>query len=100
MPEGRWQQAEWPGVRDSTVLLVGYGGIGTELERRLSGFETTIVRCANHSRSDPLVHATDELPRLLPTAAGVVVGVPLTDATAQRIVADFLSARPPGAVGG
>lgn len=98
MPEGRWQQAEWPGLRDSTVLLVGYGGIGTELERRLSGFETTIVRCANHSRADPLVHATDELPRLLPAADVVVVGVPLTDDTEHMIDDDFLSAMRPGAL--
>lgn len=98
MPEGRWYQQEHPSLRDSTVLLVGYGGIGKALEQRLAGFETTVVRCARTARSEPPVHSTDELPILLAQADVVVVAVPLGAETYQLIDDDFLAAMKPGAL--
>lgn len=98
MPEGRWEKGEQPGLRDKTVLIIGYGGIGQAVEQRLSGFETHIVRCAMHARADPKVHGTDALNRLLPDADVAVLAVPLTDATTRMVDDEFLEAMKPGAL--
>ena len=43
---GRWSPAFARSLAGQTVLIVGYGSIGQAVERRLSGFDTTIVRVA------------------------------------------------------
>ena len=65
------------------MLLLGYGGVGRAIEARLAPFEVELVRVATRARDDAAgrIHGIDELPRLLPTAEIVIVGVPLTDAT-------------------
>lgn len=100
MQTGAWGWSESQGLRDATVLLVGYGGIGMALERRLAGFETTIVRCASRARLEDTgyVHSIDELERLLPDSDIVVVAVPLSAATERMIDSDFLGAMKPGAL--
>jgi len=60
------------------VLMVGYGGIGKEIERMLSPFNVEMVRVARSARSDPKVHAVSELDTLLPWAQVVVLILPLT----------------------
>jgi phosphoglycerate dehydrogenase-like enzyme len=60
------------------VLMVGYGGIGKEIERMLSPFEVEMVRVARSARTDPKVHAVSELDSLLPWAEVVVLILPST----------------------
>lgn len=81
-------------------MLLGYGGIGTEIEKRLDGFGAELVRVAGHRREDECgaIHGTDELADLLPTVDVVMVAVPLSDATTGLIGDDFLSALPDDAV--
>ncbi len=64
-----------------TVLIVGYGSIGTAIEARLQAFSVNIVRIARTARQQPEVHAISDLHRLLPKADVVVLVVPLTDET-------------------
>ena len=40
-----------------TVLLVGYGSIGKEIERMLEPFHVDLIRVARTAREDPKVHA-------------------------------------------
>jgi phosphoglycerate dehydrogenase-like enzyme len=61
-----------------TVLLVGYGEIGKEIERMLAPFAVEIVRVARTARSQPEVHAAGELESLLPRADIVVLILPST----------------------
>lgn len=61
-----------------TVLLVGYGAIGKEIERKLSAFDVKLLRVARTARTAPEVHAVSELNRLLPHAEIVVLILPLT----------------------
>lgn len=61
-----------------TVLLVGYGAIGKEIERMLAPFDVTMLRVARSARTEPLVHAVSELDTLLPKADVVVLILPLT----------------------
>jgi phosphoglycerate dehydrogenase-like enzyme len=91
-----WSGGVRPSLADSTVLILGYGSIGEALERRLAGFEVTIVRVASRARAG--VHGVDELPALLPGADIVVLLVPLTDATRGMVDAEFLGRMPDGAL--
>ncbi|GAA2816986.1 2-hydroxyacid dehydrogenase [Nonomuraea rubra] len=93
---GEWTYHHTGVLADSTVLIVGYGSIGTALERRLDGFEVEIVRVARSARDG--VHAMDELPALLPEADVVVLLVPATAATAGMVDAAFLARMKDGAV--
>ncbi len=94
--EGRWVPAEHLSLADRTVLVVGYGSIGEALERRLEGFETSVLRVARRAR--PGVASLDELPTLLPRADIVVLLVPMTDATRGMVDAAFLARMRDGAL--
>jgi phosphoglycerate dehydrogenase-like enzyme len=92
----------WPALADKRVLILGYGGIGAAIARRLSGFEVTLTAVASRARPGdelvPLVHGVDELPSLLPEHDVVIVVVPLSDATAGLVDRDFLASMPDGAL--
>jgi phosphoglycerate dehydrogenase-like enzyme len=61
-----------------TVLLVGYGAIGKEIERMLEPFHVELVRIARTARANPPVHAVAELDSLLPQAEVVILILPST----------------------
>jgi phosphoglycerate dehydrogenase-like enzyme len=61
-----------------TVMLVGYGAIGKEIERMLAPFDVEILRVARNARTEPNVHAVSELDSLLPKADVVVLILPAT----------------------
>lgn len=61
------------------VLLVGYGSIGKEIERFLAPFHVELLRVARRARTEPLVHAVNELESLLPEAEIIILILPLTD---------------------
>jgi len=89
-------------LADKKVLILGYGGIGVAIARRLSGFEATITAVASRARAgDELVssvHAVDELPSLLPDQDVVIVIVPLSEATQGLVGRDFLASMRPGSL--
>ena len=94
--QAQWRHARHDALADRTVLIVGYGGIGAAVDRRLDGFETTVVRVASRARDG--VHAVDELPSLLPAADVVVLAAPLTEQTRGLVDAGFLSRMRDGAL--
>jgi phosphoglycerate dehydrogenase-like enzyme len=61
------------------VLLVGYGGIGQEIERMLAPFHVQLVRVARSSRTEPMVHAVSELDELIPAADIIILILPLNN---------------------
>ncbi len=61
-----------------TVLLVGYGAIGKEIERMLAPFHLELLRVARTARTEPCVHAVTELDSLLPQAEVVILILPYT----------------------
>jgi phosphoglycerate dehydrogenase-like enzyme len=61
-----------------TVMLVGYGSIGKEIERMLAPFHVALIRVARSARTDPSVHAVSELDKLLPRAQVVILILPAT----------------------
>jgi len=72
-------------LRGKRVLLVGYGDIGKEIERLLAPFNVDLVRVAKSARTEPLVHAVDELDSLLPTAEIVILILPASAETRNMI---------------
>jgi phosphoglycerate dehydrogenase-like enzyme len=93
---GEWRHGRHDSLADRTVLILGYGGIGAAIERRLAGFETTVLRVARRARDD--VHPVEQLPDLLPRADVVVVCVPLNDETRGLVDAGFLERMRDGAL--
>jgi len=64
-----------------TVLLVGYGSIGREIERILAPFHVDVLRVARSARTETRVHAVSELDNLLPRAEVIILILPSTDET-------------------
>jgi phosphoglycerate dehydrogenase-like enzyme len=97
---GQWNRGFTASLIDRRIMLLGTGGIGRELEKRLDGFGAELVRVASTARQDErgTVHGQDELPDLLPTVDAVLLAVPLTDSTTGLVDDDFLAALPDGAV--
>jgi len=91
-----------PSLADRKVLILGYGGIGVAIARRLSGFEVSVTAVASRARGgDDLVasvHGVDELPALLPEHDVVIVIVPLSEATTGLVDREFLASMPDGSL--
>lgn len=62
-----------------TVMLVGHGSIGKDIERMLEPFHVQIIRVALSARAEPRVHPVAELDNFLPLADVIVLILPLTD---------------------
>lgn len=68
-----------------TLLLVGYGSIGKDIERLLAPYSLEVLRVARTVRDNPRVHAIGELDRLIPRAHVIVLIVPSTPDTYRLI---------------
>lgn len=86
---GRWDYGPTDALAGKTVLFVGAGSICGALERRLAGFEVSVLRAARRAREG--VVAMADVPDLLPQADVVVLLVPLTRATRGLVDAKFLA---------
>ncbi len=97
---GQWNRRFTASLIDRRLMILGYGGIGQEIEKRLDGFGAEIVRVANRRREDDrgTIHGRDELADLLPTVDAVLIAVPLSDETTLLVDDAFLAALPDGAV--
>lgn len=98
---GQWRPGFRPALADKSVLIVGYGAIGSAIEDRLVPFECErVVRVARSARATERgpVHPIDELPRLLPDADVVVLCTPLTEATRGLVGEGFLGHMKDGAL--
>ncbi|MGP3928154.1 2-hydroxyacid dehydrogenase [Streptomyces sp. 8N616] len=96
-----WRQGFYPALADKSVLIVGYGAIGSAIEDRLAPFECArVARVARAARTTPRgpVHPLADLPALLPDADVVILSTPLTEATRGLAGADFLSRMKDGAL--
>ena len=93
---GTWDLEQGEDLEDKRVLIVGAGDLGEQTAKRLTGFGAVPVMVAHSARDG--VHATDELPDLLPDADVVVLTVPLTPQTEGLVDAEFLARMPDGAL--
>lgn len=96
-----WLSGFYPALADKSVLIVGYGSIGSAIEDRLAPFECArVARVARSARTTARgpVHTLDDLPALLPEADIVILSTPLNPSTQGLVGADFLAAMPDGAL--
>lgn len=100
MLEQKWNHTRRSSLEDRRVLLVGVGGIGREISKRLEPFGVELTRVASRGRTDAqgTVHGTDELPSLLGKAEVVILITPLSASTHHLVDAEFLAALPDGAL--
>ncbi|MFI6448559.1 2-hydroxyacid dehydrogenase [Kitasatospora sp. NPDC050543] len=91
---GAWGAGSRPSLADRTVLILGYGSIGSAVEDRLLPFECEVLRVARRARTAPRgpVHDFARLADLLPGADVVVLTLPLTEQTRGLVDARFLAA--------
>lgn len=84
-----WAHGTYDALADKRVVIVGYGGVGQAVERRLAAFEVAIDRVARTARDgvNPLV----DLPELLPGADVVVLTLPLNGETRGLVDREFLA---------
>ena len=97
---GAWAHERYPGLAMQRVLVLGAGGVGNEVARRLVPFDVDVVRVARTARTDDLgpVHGWDEVDALLPAADVVVLAVPLDDTTRGLVDDAFLGRMAPDAL--
>ncbi|WP_022881487.1 NAD(P)-dependent oxidoreductase [Gryllotalpicola ginsengisoli] len=97
-PSPPWDQRFTPGLEGATVMIVGAGGVGAELDRMLRALGLQTIRVARTARrdADGDVHPTSALRELAALADIVVLAVPLDATTRHLVDAAFLAACRPG----
>ncbi|GAA1861293.1 2-hydroxyacid dehydrogenase [Paeniglutamicibacter psychrophenolicus] len=96
----RWNPTRWPGLADRKVAIVGVGGIGEEIRKRLDPFEVVLSRFGTRARTDEhgeilavgnlLDHAKD--------IEVLILIVPHNAGTHHLVDAELLAALPDDAV--
>lgn len=94
---GRWLMGQ---VSEQTVLVLGLGGIGSEVARLLSALGATVIgtsrRPVEVAGVSRVIHP-DEIVDVAPTIDAVVTTLPGTAATTGLLGAEFFAALGPGA---
>lgn len=95
---GEWDPVFAESLADRRVLLIGFGGVGTAIARRLTPFETEVTAVARTARAETVdglgtvaVRGMDELPALLPDAEIVVLSLPGGDSTRHLFGAELMA---------
>jgi phosphoglycerate dehydrogenase-like enzyme len=95
-PERMWQ------LRDRTLLVVGLGGIGTDVAAKAHAFGMHVIASRNSRRAAPdfvdYVGLADELPALIGKADVVVMTAPLTPETTHLFDAVMFGRMKKGAI--
>lgn len=102
---GEWAPVFTESLADRRVLLVGFGGVGTAIARRLAPFEVELTAVARTARTEQIdgigevsVHGMDDLDALLPGAEIVVLSLPASDETQHLFDAARIARMTPGAL--
>jgi phosphoglycerate dehydrogenase-like enzyme len=91
--ERRWHIHDWREVSGSTWLIVGLGGIGSEVAHRARAFGVQVIGSRRHpSPSDPTERTVtpDQLDQVIGLADVVVLAAPATPETENLVDAGFL----------
>jgi len=89
-------------LQGKTMLVVGLGGIGTEIAERAAGFGMRVIATRRSDAPGPVfverVGRSEDLLAMLPEADVVAIAVPLTAATERMFGATAFAAMKPGAI--
>ena len=106
MPDGSWLRRSGPAenmqtIGGKTMLVVGLGGIGTEVARRAAALDMRVVGTRRSSHEGPefveYVGLSDEMHELAATADFIVNALPLTPETTGIFDKEFFDASKKGA---
>jgi phosphoglycerate dehydrogenase-like enzyme len=101
VPGREWAVHDWREVGGTTWLIIGLGGIGSEVAVRARAFGATVIGCRRTPSPDDPTDRTvtpDQLAGEVGGADVVVLAAPATPATADLVDAGFLAAMRPGSV--
>ena len=101
VPERSWAIHDWREVAGTTWLIVGLGGIGTEVALRARAFGARVIGCRRSPSPDDPTDETvtpDRLVDVVGEADVIVLCAPATPATADLVDASFLARLRPGCV--
>ncbi|GDX32615.1 dehydrogenase [Actinomycetes bacterium] len=96
MESGAWVHETRPSLADRQVLILGAGGVGQAVRRRIEPFEATVTMIGRTGR--PGVLAIADLDSILPSADVVVLAVPLDASTRGLVDSKFLALMKTGAL--
>ncbi len=104
--QARWPRDDGPtratALHGETMLVVGIGGIGTEIARRANAFGMRVIATRRTDTPAPAfvqrVGRPDDLLNMLPEADVVAICVPLTPETERLFNAKALAAMKPTAI--
>ncbi|WP_404290718.1 2-hydroxyacid dehydrogenase [Glutamicibacter arilaitensis] len=98
--KGLWNPKQWTGLADRTVGLVGVGGIGEEIRKRLEPFEVNLLRFGSRARTDEhgQIFSIDQLAEHASDIEVLILIVPLNDSTHHLVDAHLLAKLPDGAL--
>ena len=89
------------GLTGKTLLVVGLGGIGTDIAKRAYAFDMRVIATRNTGREGPdyvsYVGTADELPKLIGEADFVINVTPLTPATTGMFNREIFARMKPSA---
>lgn len=100
---GHWDSGNHfvPGLADREVFIVGYGGVGTEIVRRLEPFGPRISVFASRRQiaaDGREVYSVADLIEALPLAEVIILALPLTGQTRGLVNRQFLARMTDGAL--
>jgi phosphoglycerate dehydrogenase-like enzyme len=96
-----WRTHDWREVSGTTWLVVGLGGIGTEVAVRARALGAGVIGCRRRPGPDDPTDRTvtpDQLPSVVGLADVVVLAAPASPATTDLVDAEFLGAMKTGSV--
>jgi phosphoglycerate dehydrogenase-like enzyme len=95
---GRWEMQQ---VSEMTVLVVGLGGIGAQVARKLSALGASVIGTSRHARPvdhvDRIIHV-EEIADTVADVDAIVLTLPGTAATEKLIGVDVLAKVRPGTI--
>ncbi len=93
-----WQPLPFRDICDTAWLIIGYGSIGKEIDKRITAFGASIkaVRKEPNNADPAYVSPPDRLAQLVPNSDVIVLACSLTDETKNLVDKNFLKSMKPG----
>lgn len=95
-----WKNKPTPGLLGRRIILLGHGGVGRQIVRRLSGFDVDLTVVARRARTvdGHRVAPVSRLPELLGDTDVLLCALPMTAETTGLVDAGALERLPDGAL--